>query len=377
MHIIDAPGGRKIHVQTVPSMGGIGFILASLFSLLIWMDLQQLAELRFVLSALCLMLFVGVRDDLVELTAWQKLGAQLVATYIVVLLADIRISSLYGFMGIHELPLLLSYGLTLFAIILITNAFNLIDGLDGLAGTVSMVVLFFLGWWFLSVDKMAFSMLSFTLAGGVLSFLVFNWHPAKLFMGDSGSLSLGFTLAVLVIKFTDLNGTMVGFEGFKFQAPLATSLALLIIPLYDTARVSLKRTLKGKSPMSPDKSHVHHFLMRGGLRHDQVTILLGTVSLLFISISFGGSHLGDHIMVPLVVLAAVVLGFRLDAITLSKVRKRVRETPPVLSVKLSAALEEMQRQQELEEDTPVGRAKKRKRISIRSEIIRRMDINDN
>lgn len=373
MEIIDSPGGRKIHSNKIPSMGGIGFILAAFFSLFIWMDYQHLSELRFILAGLSLMLFVGVRDDLVTLTAWQKLGAQLVATYIVVVMSDVRISSFYGFLGIYELPLLLSYGLTFFTIIVVTNAFNLIDGLYGLAGTVATITFLFLGWWFYTTSQFAFSMLSLTLAGGVISFLVFNWHPAKLFMGDTGSLSLGFALSVLVVQFIDSDGQLIGFEGFKFHAPIATGVALLIIPLYDTARVFLRRALNGKSPMSPDKSHVHHFLMRGGLRHDQVALLLGAVSVSFMLITIFGANLSDHVMLPVIVMIAVSLGLRLDAITLRRVKKKTLQHPPILTVRLTKELEEMNNELELKKE----KKPKSKRSKIKSKILEQINISDN
>jgi UDP-GlcNAc:undecaprenyl-phosphate/decaprenyl-phosphate GlcNAc-1-phosphate transferase len=375
MEILDTPGGRKIHSNSIPSMGGMAFIIATLFSLSIWMEYQYLVDLRFILAGIALMFFVGLRDDLVDLTAWQKLGAQMVATFIVVVMSDIRISSFYGFMGIYELPLYVSYGLSIFTVIAVTNAFNLIDGLDGLAGTVSVIILAFLGWWFYLTEEYSFAMLSLTLGGGVLSFLIFNWHPAKIFMGDTGSLSLGFSLSVLVIHFIDSNGQLTGAEGFKFSAPIATGIALLIIPLYDTARVFSRRISKGKSPMSPDKSHVHHFLMRGGLRHDQVAVLLGIISVLFIFISFLGFKFNDHVMVPLVVALVMGLGYRLDAVTLQRVKKRSLLSPPILSKRLLIVNEGTQLEQ-MEIKPHIGR-KLNKRAAIKSKIMEHINISNN
>jgi UDP-GlcNAc:undecaprenyl-phosphate/decaprenyl-phosphate GlcNAc-1-phosphate transferase len=375
MEILDSPGGRKIHSNSIPSMGGMAFIIAALFSLLIWMEYQYLVDLRFVLSGIILMFFVGLRDDLVDLTAWQKLAAQMVATYIVVVMSDVRISGFYGFLGIYELPLLASYGLSFFTVIAVTNAFNLIDGLDGLAGTVSTIILAFLGWWFYYIGEYSFSMLSLALGGGVLSFLVFNWHPAKIFMGDTGSLSLGFSLSLLVIYFIETNGQLLGQEGFKFSAPIATGVALLIIPLYDTARVFSRRILKGKSPMLPDKSHVHHFLMRGGLRHDQVALLLGIITVIFIFISFIGFQFTDHFMLPLILVLVLGLGFRLDAVTLQRVKKKVLLSPPILSKKSLISNEGIKLEQ-LEIKTHIDR-KLNKKAAIKSKILEHINISNN
>ncbi len=331
MEFVDSPGGRKIHNGFIPSMGGIAFVLATFVSVLAWLDSQLIMEIRFLLAAFGLMFFVGLRDDMVNMSAFQKLAGQFISAYLVVVMADIRLTGLYGFFGVYDIPLWVSYGISFFTILVLTNSFNLIDGLDGLAGSISLVTFLFLGWWFLEADLMSYSVFSFILVGAILSFLVYNWHPAKIFMGDTGSLSLGFALAVLTILFIDKNGTMTNFEGWKFNAPIASGIALLIIPIYDTTRIFIKRMLKGKSPMEPDKSHVHHFLLRMGLRHDQVTLTLVFIKIGFISLIFLGSSFNDYVMLPLVILIAVVLGLRLDSLTLKRVKQIYKKTPPILS----------------------------------------------
>jgi UDP-GlcNAc:undecaprenyl-phosphate GlcNAc-1-phosphate transferase len=334
MELMDSPGGRKIHSGFIPSMGGIAFVIATFIAVLSWLDAQSIMEIRFLLAAFGLMFFVGLRDDMVNMSAVQKLAGQFIAAYLVVVMADIRFTSLYGFMGIYDLPLWISYGLSFFTILVLTNSFNLIDGLDGLAGSISLVTFLFLGWWFFEADLMSYAVFSLILVGAVLSFLVYNWHPAKIFMGDTGSLSLGFALSVLTVLFIDKNGTMSSFEGWKFNAPIASGVALLIIPIYDTSRIFIKRTMNGKSPMAPDKSHVHHFLLRMGLRHDQVTITLVLIKCAFIGLIFLGAGLNDYILLPIVILGAIALGLRLDTITLKRVKKLNKNSPPILSKRI-------------------------------------------
>jgi UDP-GlcNAc:undecaprenyl-phosphate GlcNAc-1-phosphate transferase len=331
MELMDRPGGRKIHSGFIPSMGGIAFVAATFVAVLSWLDGQFITEIRFLLAAFGLMFFVGLRDDMVNMSAFQKLAGQFIAAYLVVVMADIRFTGLYGFMGIYDLPIWISYFLSFFTILVLTNSFNLIDGIDGLAGSISLVTFLFLGWWFYDVGLTSYATFSFILVGAVLSFLVYNWHPAKIFMGDTGSLSLGFALAVLTVLFIDKNGTMASFEGWKFNAPIASGVALLIIPIYDTSRIFIKRTLNGKSPIEPDKSHVHHFLLRMGLRHDQVTITLIIVKCCFIGLIFLASNLNDYILLPSVILTAVFLGAKLDSITLRRVKKINKNSPPILS----------------------------------------------
>lgn len=331
MELMDSPGGRKIHSGFIPSMGGISFVIATFIAVLSWLDAQYIMEIRFLLAAFGLMFFVGLRDDMVNMSAVQKLAGQFISAYLVVVMADIRFTSLYGFMGIYDLPLWISYGMSFFTILVLTNSFNLIDGLDGLAGSISLVTFLFLGWWFFEAELMSYAVFSLILVGAVLSFLVYNWHPAKIFMGDTGSLSLGFALSVLTVLFIDKNGTMASFEGWKFNAPIASGIALLIIPIYDTSRIFIKRTMNGKSPMAPDKSHVHHFLLRMGMRHDQVTLTLVFIKCAFIALIFLGSGLSDYILLPIVILGAIALGFRLDTITLKRVKKNNKNSPPILT----------------------------------------------
>jgi UDP-N-acetylmuramyl pentapeptide phosphotransferase/UDP-N-acetylglucosamine-1-phosphate transferase len=334
-NIIDAPGGRKIHVGFVPSMGGIAIVMATFGGLLSWFSVEQLLETRYFLVALGIMFLVGLRDDLIELSAVQKLVGQCIPAFFVIIMADIRFTSLYGFMGIYDLPYPVSIPLSFLVVIVLTNSFNLIDGLDGLAGTLSVITFSFLGWWFFYADMAAYSLISFTLVGGVLSFLVFNWHPAKIFMGDTGSLSLGFALTTLMMLFVDTNGTMLASEGWKINAPLAAGIALMIVPIYDTLRIFTKRSLKGRSPLKPDKSHVHHFLLRMGLRHNEVAILLGVVKMAFLGMVFFGSAFNDHVMIPMVISLAVVLGVWLDERTLKKVKIISKKTPVRMEVEAS------------------------------------------
>ncbi|GMQ35085.1 MraY family glycosyltransferase [Algoriphagus taiwanensis] len=323
LDLSEKPGGRKIHKKTTPSMGGIGFFLATSISLGIWGWQYPLPDIRYLLGAIALMFFVGFRDDLVELKAKHKILGQLVAVILVVVAGDIRVRDFHGFMGIGELPIWFSYGFTAFVLLALTNAFNLIDGLDGLAATVALITLGLLGSWFYFQGLESYSVLCFTLLGGVLSFLVFNWHPAKIFMGDTGSLTLGFAMGSLVVAFMDYNSALPEGALLKFGPSFTMGIVLLIYPLYDMARVFTRRIRRGQHPMTADKSHVHHFLMRMGLSHDKVALILGGTQILLITLVLGMSDLSDNLALP--VLSAVVLfmGYRLDKITPKYIKKKV------------------------------------------------------
>lgn len=328
----DNPGGRKIHKKFTPSMGGIAFMSATYVALAIWGWQYPLPDIRFLLGAIALMFFVGFRDDMVELKAKHKIMGQLVAVLLVVVAGDIRIKEFHGFLGIYELPLLFSYAFSSFVLLALTNAFNLIDGLDGLAGTVAVISLSLLGTWFYIQGLESLAVLSFTLLGGVLSFLVFNWHPAKIFMGDTGSLALGFSLGSLIIAFMEYNAFLAEGAFLKFEPSFTIGIVLMIYPLYDMARVFTKRISKGKHPMTADKSHVHHFLMRSGLKHNEVALLLGFVQLVLIGLVISLGSLADNIVLPVLSAIVLLLGSRLDKLTVKSIRKKVNNSPRILSL---------------------------------------------
>jgi UDP-N-acetylmuramyl pentapeptide phosphotransferase/UDP-N-acetylglucosamine-1-phosphate transferase len=330
MRIGDEPGGRKIHTSFVPSMGGISFIVSAGVALAIWGWQFPIPEIRYLLGAISLMFFVGLRDDMVELKATHKLLGQLVAVILVVVVADIRIVDLHGFLTIGELNIYFSYAFSAFTLLALTNAFNLIDGLDGLAGTMACIVFACLGSWFIVQGLDSYAVLSFSFLGAILAFLLFNWHPAKIFMGDTGSLTLGFTMGALIIAFMNRNGSLPDGAFMKFQPGISTGIALMMFPLYDMARVFLRRISQGKGPMTPDKSHVHHFMMRMGLKHNEVTMILAGLQFTFIVLVFVLKDFSDYLVLPLVSLLAIALGYWLDQVTVKYVKRKVAKQPKVL-----------------------------------------------
>ncbi len=330
----DVPGGRKIHRKFTPSMGGIGFVLATFISLAIWGWQFPVPDIRYLLGAIILMFFVGLRDDMVELKAGHKLLGQFVAVILVVVVGDIRIKDFQGFLGLQEIYPLASYIFSAFVLLALTNAFNLIDGLDGLAGTIATISLSLLGAWFYIQGLESFAVLSFTLLGGVLAFMVFNWHPAKIFMGDTGSLTLGFALGSLTIAFMDHNAALPSGAFLKLEPSFTAGVVLMIYPLYDMARVFARRILQGKHPMSADKSHIHHFLMRMGMRHDQVALTLGFLQFMLILLVFILGDFSDNLVMPILSALVLFMGYRLDAVTVRFVKKKVVNSPRVLESRM-------------------------------------------
>ncbi len=324
-NFLDTPGGRKIHTVQTPSMGGLPVFIGFAIAALIWIPLEQLIELKFVLSALSIMFIIGFRDDLINLKALQKLLGQIAASLIIVAVCDIRLMSLYGLFGVYEISEIWSYLISIFTIIVITNAYNLIDGIDGLAGTIGIIASIFFGVWFFLTGFEAYAYVSFALTGGLLAFLQFNWAPSKVFMGDTGSLFIGFFLSIISIKFIDANYGMAAATEWQFKSFIGTAVAVLIIPLYDTIRVFIKRMLKGKSPMHPDKTHIHHILLRLGCNHAQATGILVTVNVIFVLLGLVLKDFSDLVVLPAILVTAVALATILDLIFKSVIDKRKEE----------------------------------------------------
>jgi UDP-GlcNAc:undecaprenyl-phosphate/decaprenyl-phosphate GlcNAc-1-phosphate transferase len=320
-NLVDIPGRRKIHKKITPSMGGIAIFLGFVISALIWMEFQQWKETRFILIALFIVFFIGVRDDLVPLRPFMKLLGQLIAAGVLIALFDLRLKSLYGLIGLYEIPLVVSYGLTFFTIIVITNSFNLIDGLDGLAGTIASISLLAFGISFFLAGDIVFAVLSFSMLGSVIAFLFFNWDPSEIFMGDTGALVIGLMLAILAIRFIDLQYNLPVDNPYKFRAAISGAVCFVIIPLADTLRIFILRTIRRQSPFTPDKSHIHHNVMRLGFSHGRSTLILGLVQAGFVTIVIFAKNVNDNYLLLCLLALCILLSFMLDRAIQSKVPK--------------------------------------------------------
>lgn len=299
-------------------MGGIAIFCGFFISTLIWVDLQYWFKIKFILVALFVIFFIGVRDDLVPLRAIVKLIGQLLAVCLLIFLSDLRLRSLYGLFGIHELPLVVSYVVTIFTIIAITNSFNLIDGLDGLAGTIAGIALLCFGSWFFLIGDQIFAIVCFTMLGAIFAFLIFNWEPSEVFMGDTGALVIGMSLAILAIQFINTNYNLPADGPYKFESSIATAACFIMIPLVDTSRIIILRLWKRQSPFKPDKSHIHHAIMRLGKSHGQTTLILGATQILFVIIAIAARNYPEMIMLPGIILVSIFLSVFLDRLILKK-----------------------------------------------------------
>ncbi|MDH4058585.1 MAG: undecaprenyl/decaprenyl-phosphate alpha-N-acetylglucosaminyl 1-phosphate transferase [Cyclobacteriaceae bacterium] len=323
-NIGDEPGKRKVHKKVTPSMGGAAIFIGFLISSLIWIDIELWKEVRIILIALVMIFFIGVRDDLVPLRPITKILGQIMAALILILVYDLRLNSMYGLIGIYDIPLWLSYGITVLTIVVITNSYNLIDGLDGLAGTIGSIVLLGFGVWFFLVGDSVFSVISFSMVGALIAFLVFNWEPSKVFMGDTGTMVTGMLLAIIVIHFIDSNHNLLSGNEYKFTGSVSAAVCFIMIPLADTLRIFIVRMLKKQSPFKPDKNHLHHGIMRLGYSHSATTIILGVTQLTFIGFAVLFRETPEKILLPGVISLSIILSVILDRLLQAKISKQSR-----------------------------------------------------
>ena len=282
---------RKIHTRSVPTVGGIIIFAATLFAYSIWYPLYEVAEFKYIVSGLIIMFFIGIKDDIIGTAPVKKLLAFIIVSMLLVLMGNIKISGLHGLFGVDQIPEWGQIFLSVFTIIVIVNAFNLIDGIDGLAAGIGLIVSLSYGIWFYFAGEASMSCLAFALAGTLSSFLIFNFSPAKIFMGDSGSLTIGLIIAILTIKLIEYDVAKIQSEILVKISKPVFALSVLVFPLYDTLRIFIYRTIKGVSPFSADKKHIHHRLIKLGYSHRKVSVVLYLSNILIIIVAISSSML--------------------------------------------------------------------------------------
>jgi UDP-N-acetylmuramyl pentapeptide phosphotransferase/UDP-N-acetylglucosamine-1-phosphate transferase len=297
--LYDEPGRRKSHHKAIPNLGGIAIFAGIMIALGLFADFTRAIEFRLLMVSMVITFFIGIKDDILIIAANKKLSGEIIATFIIVLLGDVRFTNLHGFLGIHEIPYVVSLLLNSFVFIVIINSFNLIDGIDGLASAIGIIITLFFGTWFYLIGNIEYAVLSASVTGAFSAFFYFNVYgnKNKIFMGDTGSLLLGMVMSIIVVKFNEINSVYQGAYAIK-SAP-AVSFGILIVPLFDTLRVFIIRVLRGQSPFRPDKNHLHHKLLRIGYSHLGSTLRIVMVNIFFITLTISLQSLG---ILPLMII---------------------------------------------------------------------------
>jgi len=282
--LFDVPDERKVHHAPITPLGGLGIFAGFVFGCLLTLHFGQYAELQYFMAASLVIFFLGLKDDILIISPVKKFIGQVLAAFIIIYYGGIQIRSMNGFLGVYQLPEMFSLLLTYFAVIVVINSFNLIDGIDGLAGSLGLISTVIFGTYFLNVNMLPYAVIAFSMAGSLLAFLIFNFQPAKIFMGDTGSLLVGTINAILVIKFINVAGTDE--VSFRITSSPAVGFTILMVPLLDTLRVFGIRIFHRRSPFSPDRNHIHHLLLDKGFSHKAITFTLSAINLAMIVFVF-------------------------------------------------------------------------------------------
>ncbi|MCH5327998.1 MAG: undecaprenyl/decaprenyl-phosphate alpha-N-acetylglucosaminyl 1-phosphate transferase [Coprobacter sp.] len=332
--LFDETNPRKIHKGAVPRLGGIAFFPAIQFSILLLFGvsqrfmpgfLQQLmsssfTQLCFVTTAAIVLYLVGIADDLIGVKYQAKFAAQLLAALFVIT-GGIRIDNLYGLLGIYQLPFSASILLTILLIMFITNAVNLIDGIDGLASGLSAIACAVYGCIFYNAGLHVYGLLSFSTLGALLPFFYYNVfgnpsHYSKIFMGDTGALFIGLILSVLSLRICQIGDT-----GEAMSMAVA-AYAPLLIPCFDVVRICLRRMRAHRNPFLPDKDHIHHKLLALGMGQRTVMVAIVMASLVFILIN---CWLSTVININLLLAVDISVWIGVNVILSRYFRKRARQ----------------------------------------------------
>ncbi len=338
--LYDTPNERKVNKVVVPTLGGVAIFIGFILSTIIATDGYNFGELKYLIAAIIIMFFIGLKDDLMDISALRKLFVQLGTATMLIVLGNFRFTNLQGILGLYEISYPVSFVFTLFTMIAIINAFNLIDGIDGLASLVSILISIVFGTWFLVAGHPEYGITCFCLAGSLIAFSLFNvfGKKYKIFMGDTGSLILGVIMVVLVIKFNQFNINLQ--SPYAILAAPIVSMGILIVPIIDTIRVFFIRISKKRSPFTPDMNHIHHKLLELGNSHLKSTLLIGFINILMIVFTFS---LHKILSINNLMISTLTVGFILAYIPSLILNRRIHSEAKRLMIKSESVNENLSR----------------------------------
>ena len=282
------PNHRSSHLTQVPRLGGVAFYVTLMLAFYFMQRSDQIGLIHSIIPCLTILFVVGLKDDLVFLSAKSKFITQIIVATFLIFDPDLAIRSFHGFLNLYDVPPIVSIILLYVIITGIINAVNLIDGIDGLAAIVGIVALFIFALCFYFTGKQFSFLFMLAMMGSLIGFLPYNFSKGhKIFMGDTGSLILGFVLAYGAVRML----TLETFELYELGIPLYNLPFLLVfilfIPVMDTLRVMSLRILRGRGPFKPDRTHLHHFFIDNyGWSHYKISIFIGALSLLISTLGY-------------------------------------------------------------------------------------------
>lgn len=310
--LMDDPNNRSSHGAKTPTLGGIAFFYVLVLALFFIKDRDSFDEAFHIIPGLTILFIIGLKDDLVVLSPGAKLLAQVAAIIFILVNPSFTIFSLNGFLNINEIPYYLYLVLAGFMMLTIINSYNLIDGIDGLASIVGIVIMIIYTTIFYLSQEYFFALVAITMNACLMAFFGFNVSSKKkIFMGDTGSLIVGFVISVLTLKFLALEPEAYGELPFLLENAPLIAISILIVPLFDTARVFAIRLANKRGPFSPDRNHIHHVLIDfWGLSHKQASFIIGCFNIIFVVLFvILGSKAKNTGMVIMLVSVVTFLGY--------------------------------------------------------------------
>lgn len=305
---------RRMHHSKVSALGGLAIFSSSTLSFVLFSDLVNYPDYRMIISSAFLMFALGLRDDLFEMKPLYKLLGQVFAVVIVVVFTKVRIDFLQHYFD-GNIGIYLDIIATILIIVGIINSYNMIDGVDMLAATVGIIILSFLGIWFFAVDQLDYSLALLTLSSALLAFMIYNYSPAKIFMGDTGTMTIALIMSVSIVQFDNINSIID--DNLKFNNAAAISFSLISLIIFDMARVAFYRIYRRKSPLKGDKTHIHHILFKMGWKSTQISFVLGNIivfqviSTVLMDKYLNSLFLVSYNVIILVLFYAIIFGYLL------------------------------------------------------------------
>lgn len=298
--LYDQPNERKVHVAPISSLGGVAIFIACWTGVVLLSEAVHMQQWKWIFAGALLMFGTGLADDLLELPAWQRLLIQWFAASCLYF-GGWQVQWLGSLLHVGIVPEVVAYGVSVFIVMLLVNAWNLIDGVNGLAGSLALLATLLYGGLFLLMGAVVEALIALGLAGSLLAFLSFNFgYRAHIFMGDSGSTVLGFIMAAFALRLCNMDLSQYH---WYLSHSILLAMCVQLIPVVDLMRVAFLRVLGGRSPFHADKMHIHHLLLRLGMSHPGIAVLLtGYTGLVFICTFTALLYLPAEVVV-LVVLA--------------------------------------------------------------------------
>jgi UDP-N-acetylmuramyl pentapeptide phosphotransferase/UDP-N-acetylglucosamine-1-phosphate transferase len=298
-------------------------------------------EFQYYIASFVLIFFLGMKDDIIIISPTKKFLGQVAAAAILVYKSHLLITNVHGLFGFEEIHPFVSYLLSLLSIVVIINAFNLIDGVDGLAGGLGLISTLVFGTFFLINGNVAYAGLAFSFAGCLVGFLYYNFSPARIFMGDTGSLLTGLVNSILVIKFIQTGNSYSTYP--IFSAP-AVAFAVLLLPLMDTLRVFSIRIISGRSPFKADRNHIHHLFLNKGFDHRSVTVSCVLATIAVTAIAFFLQHIGTTTLLVVMMLLffglVYAITYKKSKYKLTAIKGDAKAVLPKESIKIVSFVEQ-------------------------------------